>query len=84
MCGRDDMPSLSSSHTPGIINSPASSPVIGRRKCSSGESYRWPISGEEVELGEEELRGSTKIKEDRVRELSERVKRRTAVEVCWL
>ncbi|CAI9537166.1 unnamed protein product, partial [Staurois parvus] len=59
----------------GSYNSSASLTVIGRRNCSSGEALRWPITGEEVELGEEELSGSTKIKEDRVRELPERVKR---------
>ncbi|CAI9570190.1 unnamed protein product, partial [Staurois parvus] len=46
------------------LNSSASSPVIGRWNCSSGEAHRWPITTEEVELGEEEPRGSIKIKED--------------------
>ncbi|CAI9619458.1 unnamed protein product, partial [Staurois parvus] len=46
-----------------------SSPVIGRRNCSSGEAHRRPITGEEVELGEEEPSGTAKI---------ERVKRRRA------
>ncbi|CAI9542704.1 unnamed protein product [Staurois parvus] len=59
------MPSLSSGHTPGINPSP----VIGRRNCSSGEAHRRPITGEEVELGEEEPSGTVKI---------ERVKRRRA------
>ncbi|CAI9578717.1 unnamed protein product, partial [Staurois parvus] len=49
---------------PGSLNSSASSLVIGRRNCSSGEAHRQPITGEEVELGEEEPSGSTKIKED--------------------
>ncbi|CAI9622558.1 unnamed protein product, partial [Staurois parvus] len=61
---------------PGSLNSSASSPVIGYRNCSSGEAHRWPVTGEEVGLGEEEPSGSTKIKEDQVRELQERVKRR--------
>ncbi|CAI9605803.1 unnamed protein product, partial [Staurois parvus] len=55
------MPSLSSGHTPGINPSP----VIGRRNCSSGEAHRRPITGEEVELGEEEPSGTAKI--ERVR-----------------
>ncbi|CAI9539034.1 unnamed protein product [Staurois parvus] len=38
-----------------------SSPVIGRRNCSSGEAHRRPITGEEVELGEEEPSGTAKI-----------------------
>ncbi|CAI9577190.1 unnamed protein product, partial [Staurois parvus] len=47
-----------------------SSPVIGRRHCSSGEAHRRPITGKEVELGEEEPSGTiAKI---------ERVKRRRA------
>ncbi|CAI9545096.1 unnamed protein product, partial [Staurois parvus] len=47
-----------------------SSPVIGRRNCSSGEAHRRPITGKEVELGEEEEpSGTAKI---------ERVKRRRA------
>ncbi|CAI9549869.1 unnamed protein product, partial [Staurois parvus] len=53
----------SSGHTPRINPSP----VIGRRNCSSGEAHRRPITGEEVELGEEEPSGTAKI---------ERVKRR--------
>ncbi|CAI9535005.1 unnamed protein product, partial [Staurois parvus] len=60
----------------GSLNSSAFSPVIGRRNCSSGEAHRRPITSEEVDLGEEEPSGSTKIKEDRVRELPGRVKRR--------
>ncbi|CAI9619995.1 unnamed protein product, partial [Staurois parvus] len=63
---------------PGSLNSSASSPVIGRRNCSSGEAHRRRITGEEVELGEEEPSDSAKIKEDRVRELPERVKGRRA------
>ncbi|CAI9567851.1 unnamed protein product, partial [Staurois parvus] len=39
----------------------------GRQICSSEKAHRWSITGEEVELGEEELSGSAKI-EDRVRE----------------
>ncbi|CAI9548054.1 unnamed protein product, partial [Staurois parvus] len=70
----------SSGHTPGSLNNSASSPVIGRRNCSSGEAHRRPITGEEAELGEEEPNGRTKIKEDRVRELLEQVKRRAAGE----
>ncbi|CAI9587725.1 unnamed protein product, partial [Staurois parvus] len=58
----------------GSLNSSASSPVIGRRNCSSGEAHRRPITGEE------EPSGSVKIKEDRVRELLEQVKRRAARE----
>ncbi|CAI9605236.1 unnamed protein product, partial [Staurois parvus] len=46
-----------------------SSLVIGRQNCSSGEANRRPITGEEVELGEEKLSGTAKI---------ERVKRRRA------
>ncbi|CAI9623815.1 unnamed protein product, partial [Staurois parvus] len=46
-----------------------SSPVIGRRNFSSGEAHRRPITGEEVELGEEEPSSTAKIK---------RVKRRRA------
>ncbi|CAI9577069.1 unnamed protein product, partial [Staurois parvus] len=64
----------------GSLNSSASSPVIGRRNCSSGEAHSRPITGEEVELGEEDPSGSTKIKDDRVRDLLERVKRRAAGE----
>ncbi|CAI9574549.1 unnamed protein product, partial [Staurois parvus] len=79
---------------PGSLNSSTSSSVIGCRYCSSGEAHRRPITGEEVELGKEEPSGSTKVKEDRVRELPERVKRRRAAgngrqltgnsQVCWL
>ncbi|CAI9607544.1 unnamed protein product, partial [Staurois parvus] len=57
---------------PGSLNSSASSPVIGRRNCSSGEAHRQPITGEEVELGEEEPSSSAKIKEDRARERPEK------------
>ncbi|CAI9569657.1 unnamed protein product, partial [Staurois parvus] len=64
----------------GSLNSSASSLVIARRNCSSGEAHRRPIIGEEVELGEEEPSGSSKIKEDQVRDLPERVKRRAAGE----
>ncbi|CAI9534604.1 unnamed protein product, partial [Staurois parvus] len=35
--------------SPGSLNSSASSPVIGRRNCSSGEAHRRPITGEEEE-----------------------------------
>ncbi|CAI9532110.1 unnamed protein product, partial [Staurois parvus] len=53
---------------PGSLNSSASSPLIGHRNCSSGEAHRRPITGEEVELGEEEPSGSAprskKEKED--------------------
>ncbi|CAI9535247.1 unnamed protein product, partial [Staurois parvus] len=35
----------------------ASSPLIGHQNCSSGEAHRRPITGEEVELGEEEPSG---------------------------
>ncbi|CAI9586358.1 unnamed protein product, partial [Staurois parvus] len=45
--------------SPGSFNSSASSPVIGRRNCSSGEAHRQPITGEEVELGEEEPSSSS-------------------------
>ncbi|CAI9541331.1 unnamed protein product, partial [Staurois parvus] len=38
----------------GSLNSSASSPMIGRRNCSSGEAHRRPITGEEVEIGEVE------------------------------
>ncbi|CAI9549269.1 unnamed protein product, partial [Staurois parvus] len=62
---------------PGSLNSSASSPVIGRQNCTSGEAHRRPITSE-VKLGEEEPSGSAKIKEDRVRELPERVKRSRA------
>ncbi|CAI9561379.1 unnamed protein product [Staurois parvus] len=44
---------------PGSLNSSASSPLIGHRNCSSGEAHRRPITGEEVELGEEEPSSST-------------------------
>ncbi|CAI9608821.1 unnamed protein product [Staurois parvus] len=58
---------------PGSLNSSTFSPVIGHcRNCSSGEAHRLPITGEEVELGEEEPSSSAKIKEDRVRELLEK------------
>ncbi|CAI9583601.1 unnamed protein product [Staurois parvus] len=68
--------------SPGSLNSSASSQVIGRRNCSSGEAHRWPITGKEVELGEEEPSSSTKIKEDRARERS---RRKTAdSQACWL
>ncbi|CAI9589057.1 unnamed protein product, partial [Staurois parvus] len=30
--------------SPGSLNSSASSPVIGRRNCSSGEAHRRPIT----------------------------------------
>ncbi|CAI9559674.1 unnamed protein product, partial [Staurois parvus] len=65
---------------PGSLNSSASSTVIGHRNCSSGEAHRRPVTGEEVELGEEEPSSSARIKEDRVRELPEQVKRRAAGE----
>ncbi|CAI9607440.1 unnamed protein product, partial [Staurois parvus] len=52
----------------GSLNCTASSPVIGRRNCSSGEAHRWPITGEE----EDELSSSAKIKEDRARERPEK------------
>ncbi|CAI9601939.1 unnamed protein product [Staurois parvus] len=59
--------------SPGSLNSSASSPVIGHRNCSSGEAHRWPITGEEVGLGEEDPSSSAKIKEeDRVREWPEK------------
>ncbi|CAI9612526.1 unnamed protein product, partial [Staurois parvus] len=45
---------------PGSLNSSASSPLIGHRNCSSGEAHRRPITGEEVELGEEEPSGSAR------------------------
>ncbi|CAI9531560.1 unnamed protein product, partial [Staurois parvus] len=35
--------------SPESLNSSASSPVIGRRNCSSGEAHRLPITGEEEE-----------------------------------
>ncbi|CAI9575438.1 unnamed protein product, partial [Staurois parvus] len=38
----------------------ASSPLIGHRNCSSGEAHRRPITGEKVELGEEEPSGSAR------------------------
>ncbi|CAI9551591.1 unnamed protein product [Staurois parvus] len=57
--------------SPGSLNSSTSSPVIGRRNCSSGEAHRRPITGEE-----EEPSSSTKIKEDRAREPPE--ERKTA------
>ncbi|CAI9558696.1 unnamed protein product, partial [Staurois parvus] len=44
----------------GSLNGSASSPVIGRRNCSSGEAHRRPITGEEVELGEEEPRAAAR------------------------
>ncbi|CAI9601445.1 unnamed protein product, partial [Staurois parvus] len=51
---------------PGSLSSSASSPLIGHRNCSSGEAHRRPITGEEVELGEEEpSRQRAYIKEDR-------------------
>ncbi|CAI9588067.1 unnamed protein product, partial [Staurois parvus] len=56
----------------GSLNSSASSPVIGRRNCSSGEAHRRPITGEEVELGEVEPSSSAKIKEDLAREPPEK------------
>ncbi|CAI9616717.1 unnamed protein product, partial [Staurois parvus] len=31
------------------------------RNCSSGEAHRRPITGEEVELGEEEPSGSARV-----------------------
>ncbi|CAI9552407.1 unnamed protein product, partial [Staurois parvus] len=61
------MPPLSSGHTPPPRDQ--SSPLIGRRNCNSGEAHRRPITGKEVELGEEEPSGTAKI---------ERVKRRRA------
>ncbi|CAI9576001.1 unnamed protein product [Staurois parvus] len=45
---------------PGSLSSSASSPLIGHRNCSSGEAHRRPITGEEVELGEEEPSGSAR------------------------
>ncbi|CAI9531615.1 unnamed protein product [Staurois parvus] len=60
------MPHLSSGHPPPRDQS---SPLIGRRNCNSGEAHRRPITGKEVELGEEEPSGTAKI---------ERVKRRRA------
>ncbi|CAI9575111.1 unnamed protein product [Staurois parvus] len=43
---------------PGSLNSSSAfSPLIGHRNCSSGEAHRRPITGEEVELGEEEPSG---------------------------
>ncbi|CAI9575912.1 unnamed protein product, partial [Staurois parvus] len=35
-------------------------PLIGHRNCSSGEAHRRPITGEKVELGEEEPSGSAR------------------------
>ncbi|CAI9612933.1 unnamed protein product [Staurois parvus] len=58
--------------SPGSLNSSASSPVIGRWNCSSGEAHRWPITSEELELGEVEPSSSAKIKEDRARERLEK------------
>ncbi|CAI9540443.1 unnamed protein product [Staurois parvus] len=52
--------------SPGSLNSSASSPVIGRRNCSSGEAHRRPI------IGEEEPSSSAKSKEDRARERPEK------------
>ncbi|CAI9558420.1 unnamed protein product, partial [Staurois parvus] len=45
---------------PGSLNSSASSLLIGHRNCCSGEAHRRPITGEEVELGEEEPSGSAR------------------------
>ncbi|CAI9586953.1 unnamed protein product, partial [Staurois parvus] len=45
---------------PGSLNNSASLPLIGHRNCSSGEAHRRPITGEEVELGEEEPSGSAR------------------------
>ncbi|CAI9549700.1 unnamed protein product, partial [Staurois parvus] len=53
--------------SPGSLNSSASSPVIGRRNCSSGETHRRPITGEE-----EEPSSSSKIKGDLARERPEK------------
>ncbi|CAI9564855.1 unnamed protein product, partial [Staurois parvus] len=50
-----------------------SSPVIGPRNCSSGEAHRRPITGEEVELGEEEPSGH---REDRAGEEEESGRRK--------
>ncbi|CAI9533896.1 unnamed protein product, partial [Staurois parvus] len=79
MCGWDDM-SCHLATPPGSLNSSTSSPVSGHRNCSSGKAHRRPITGKEVELGEEEPSSTVKIKEDQVRELPERVKRRAARE----
>ncbi|CAI9602758.1 unnamed protein product, partial [Staurois parvus] len=46
--------------SPGSLNSSASSPVIGHWNCSSGQAHRQPITGEEVELGEEEPRAAAR------------------------
>ncbi|CAI9554803.1 unnamed protein product [Staurois parvus] len=51
--------------SPGSLNSSASSPVIGRQNCSSGEAHRRPIT-------EEEASSSAKSKEDRARERPEK------------
>ncbi|CAI9546469.1 unnamed protein product, partial [Staurois parvus] len=58
--------------SPGSLNSSASSPVIGRQNCSSGEAHRRPITSEEVEFGEEEPSSSAKSKEDQARERPEK------------
>ncbi|CAI9561518.1 unnamed protein product, partial [Staurois parvus] len=65
---------------PGSLSSSASSPLIGHRNCSSGEAHRRPITGEEVELGEEEPSAAARVHQRRSRELPERVKRRAARE----
>ncbi|CAI9607080.1 unnamed protein product, partial [Staurois parvus] len=72
MGARDDMPPCHLATSRGSLNSSASSPVIGRRNCSSGEAHRRPITGEKVELGEVEPSSSAKIKEDRARERPEK------------
>ncbi|CAI9599323.1 unnamed protein product, partial [Staurois parvus] len=48
--------------SPGSLNSSASSPVIGRLNCSSGEAHRRPITGEEegAEQQHEDQRRSSK------------------------
>ncbi|CAI9620755.1 unnamed protein product, partial [Staurois parvus] len=51
--------------SPGSLNSSASSPLIGRQNCSSGEAHRRPITGKEPS-------SSAKIKEDRAREWPEK------------
>ncbi|CAI9542593.1 unnamed protein product [Staurois parvus] len=53
--------------SPGSLNSSASSPVIDRRNCSSGEAHRRPITGEE-----EEPSSSAKFKDDQARERPEK------------
>ncbi|CAI9621544.1 unnamed protein product, partial [Staurois parvus] len=58
-------------HTSGSLNNSASSPLIGHRNCSSGEAHRRPITGEEVELGEEESRAAARVDLRRSRELPE-------------